>query len=209
MRCVTCWSSRPTELPCLSVSDERNPLELALDLLVFAPLGLLVSVTDELPKLVQKGRTRVESQVGMARMVGQLAAPQLQQQAERTAKSVIDRLMPPGPPPGLQPAPSPQEEVGAAVAVGAEPPSPPGTGGTTRSSSRSRPAQSAPSAQASAEEARGLAIPGYDSLSAMQVVQRLSGLSAEELEAVRSYESGHRGRKTIINRADQLLADAG
>jgi hypothetical protein len=52
-----------------------------------------------------------------------------------------------------------------------------------------------------------LAIPGYDTLSAMQVVQRLTGLSAQELEAVRAYEAAHRGRKTILHRAEQLLSE--
>ena len=54
----------------------------------------------------------------------------------------------------------------------------------------------------------GLAIPGYDALSASQVVQRLAGLSDDELEAVRSYESTTRGRKTILNRVEQLRTGA-
>jgi hypothetical protein len=51
-----------------------------------------------------------------------------------------------------------------------------------------------------------LPIPGYDSLSASQVVQRLPGLSADELEAVRSYEAARRGRKTVLLRVAQLRA---
>ncbi len=54
--------------------------------------------------------------------------------------------------------------------------------------------------------AGALAIPDYDSLSASQVVPRLSGLSPEELEAVRAYEDAHRGRKTILNRVAQIKA---
>jgi len=54
-----------------------------------------------------------------------------------------------------------------------------------------------------------LAIPGYDALSASQVVQRLAGLTAEELEAVRAYEVGTRSRKTILNRISQLQAGTG
>jgi hypothetical protein len=50
-----------------------------------------------------------------------------------------------------------------------------------------------------------LAIPGFDTLSASQVVQRLDGLTADELMAVRMHESGHRGRRTILNRVEQLL----
>ncbi len=52
--------------------------------------------------------------------------------------------------------------------------------------------------------AEDLAIPGYDSLSAPQVVQRLAGLSMEELDAVRSYEAATRHRKTILTRISQL-----
>jgi hypothetical protein len=51
-----------------------------------------------------------------------------------------------------------------------------------------------------------LAIPGYDSLSASQVVQRLEGLSREELEEVNRHEQAHRHRRTILNRVDQLLS---
>jgi hypothetical protein len=50
-----------------------------------------------------------------------------------------------------------------------------------------------------------LSIPGFDSLSASQVVQRLDGLTREELVSVRAYESATRGRRTILNRVDQLL----
>jgi hypothetical protein len=49
-----------------------------------------------------------------------------------------------------------------------------------------------------------LAIPGYASLSASQVVQRLAGLSDDELEAVRLYETANRGRRTILTRVGQL-----
>ena len=49
-----------------------------------------------------------------------------------------------------------------------------------------------------------LGIPGYDSLSASQVVQRLASLSGPELDAVREYETATRGRRTILARVSQL-----
>ena len=58
--------------------------------------------------------------------------------------------------------------------------------------------------QAPPRPTAALAIPGYDTLSASQVVQRLNGLSAEELEAVRAYEESGRKRKTILARVQQL-----
>ena len=51
-----------------------------------------------------------------------------------------------------------------------------------------------------------LAIPGYDALSASQVVERLAGLSGDELAAVREYETGHRRRRTILGKIEQLSA---
>jgi hypothetical protein len=51
-----------------------------------------------------------------------------------------------------------------------------------------------------------LPIPGYDDLSASQVVPRLDGLDRAALEAVRAHEVGHRGRRTIITKIDHLLA---
>jgi len=57
-------------------------------------------------------------------------------------------------------------------------------------------------------KATDLAIPGYDALSASQVVQRLAGLADDELEAVREYETAHRGRKTILGRISQLQLGA-
>ena len=57
------------------------------------------------------------------------------------------------------------------------------------------------SALPSADE---LAIPGYDQLAASQVVPRLAGLTAEELDLIRAYEAGNRQRRTILGRIAQL-----
>lgn len=49
----------------------------------------------------------------------------------------------------------------------------------------------------------GLPIPGYDGLSASQVIERLEGLSPDALERVRRYEAAHRARRTILASIDQ------
>ncbi len=61
-----------------------------------------------------------------------------------------------------------------------------------------------PAAVADGAEA-DLAIPDYEALSASQVVRRLDGLGPDELEALYSYETATRGRRTILHRAQQLL----
>jgi hypothetical protein len=53
-----------------------------------------------------------------------------------------------------------------------------------------------------------LPIPGYDALSAPQVVERLAGLNVDELRAVQAYESAHRKRRTILGKIEQLAARA-
>jgi len=63
----------------------------------------------------------------------------------------------------------------------------------TESTSNGDPARSA-----------GLPIPGYDALSASQVVERLVGLAPEELDAVHQYEASHRQRRTILGKIEQL-----
>ena len=52
--------------------------------------------------------------------------------------------------------------------------------------------------------AEALPIPDYDELSASQVVERLDGLDRESLDAIRRYETDHRGRNTILSKIAQL-----
>ena len=56
-----------------------------------------------------------------------------------------------------------------------------------------------------AASAAGLPVREYDGLSASQVVSRLTGLTPDELRAVRAYEEASRGRRTILQAIDRLL----
>jgi hypothetical protein len=49
-----------------------------------------------------------------------------------------------------------------------------------------------------------LPIPDYDELSASQVIERLVGLDRASLDAIRVYETQHRGRNTILGKIAQL-----
>ena len=77
--------------------------------------------------------------------------------------------------------------------------------GDVASSARPGPDSARPWSNGHVPSAANLSIPGFDTLSASQVVQRLDGLTREELVSVRTYESATRGRRTILNRVDQLL----
>lgn len=176
------------------MSKRQDPAEQLLDLLVYAPLGLLMEARELLPKLADKGRQRMGGQVTVARMIGELAVRQGQKQAEKVFQQLREQQVwaPRGP---------------------ARPPEPTGrtnghqpSAATTPSSAASpRPA---PPAGAGAPAASALAIPGYDTLAASQVVPRLEGLSPAELTAIQAYEEATRARKTILTRIDQLRGRA-
>ena len=202
------------------MTDQRSPLENALDLLVYAPVGLALTVAEELPKLAAKGRAQVQGQVTIARMVGQFAVAQGRKEIE---KRRVGTARPRAPAKGAGPSPGERERP---ETISATPPAARTGGDGSYERMAGRSGASEPAAEpgatasprtdgavidvdfgagaASAPPAEGLAIPGYDSLSASQVVQRLAGLSQEELAAVGEYEAAHRGRRTILTRVGQL-----
>jgi hypothetical protein len=210
----------------------KSPAERAIDLFVYAPLGLALSARDLLPELVEKGRKQLTGQVNSARFVGQFAVKQGSKQAGKaferaraTAEATLtERLEAAGVDTGVgarngaaeRPAPARPAPTAAHVAptdVRSEPtpvrPTPTAAASPTPAAAEPVPAPEPVRAEpatpgGAAPLADTLAIPAYDSLSASQVVPRLSSLSPAELEAVREYESAHRGRKTILNKVAQL-----
>lgn len=191
----------------------RNPLDRLLDLLVFAPLGLAVRAREEIPTLAAHGREKFASEANLARMVGQLAVSQGRRRVGRLLfRTGTGSETPPAPEAG---APSPPASPGLAVPVRDLSEDPPAPLPVVAPESLPEPAPDAvpessggpPTASAgAAPNPADLPIPGYDSLSASQVVQRLPGLSPDELEAVRSYEAAGRARKTVLLRVAQLRA---
>jgi hypothetical protein len=154
----------------------KGPFRRTLDICVTAPVGVAVSVAEELPELIAQGRRRLELQLGNALFVGRYVVTKKQ----RELSARIDELF------GNR-APERADSNGAA----AEPPAPPG------------PQRAAPDPAAAAIV--GGALADYDTLSASQVVRRLESLGPDELHAVQRYEASTRNRRTILNRAGQLL----
>jgi hypothetical protein len=216
------------------MTERKSLFEQALDVCLYAPVGLAISVTEELPQLIDKGRARVNSQLTMAKMVGSFAVAQGQREAERVVRQATSRVSegggPFGPPQAREagsitpPGEAPDDPDAApwTTPAGVEPTDGDGAGAATMVDDTSRsdgataaipsaspapdedPLAPAPAPAMPAGDASSLAIPGYDALSASQVVQRLAGLATDELEAVRTYEAATRGRRTILNRIAQL-----
>ncbi len=157
----------------------RSVADRILDATVFAPAGLVITIFDELPKLADKGRSRIDGQVATARVVGQFAVQMGRQAGRRRLDELRGRL------------------VGTAGGGQAEH-EPEASGGEHYHDAGPRVRK--------VDTNSSLAIPGYDTLSASQVVQRLAGLGRDDLLSVRSHEAASRHRRTILNRVDQLLS---
>jgi hypothetical protein len=159
---------------------EKGLVRRTLDLCVFAPVGVAMNITEDLPGLIGKGRDRVEQEISNARVAGEYVLGRFQRRMTARLDSLRhsdDRAAPESP------------RRAAPTAPAAAPPA-------------ARPAPDAADAAT-----LGAALADYDTLSASQVVRRLEGLGPEELRAVQRYESATRHRRTILNRASQLLEE--
>jgi hypothetical protein len=158
-------------------AHDSNPLRRTLDLCVFAPVGLAVTAVEDLPGLVAKGRRRVELQIANARIVGKFVVTKSERRVAERVEALLGRAAPDRP----DTAPDPATEGDAPSAR--------------------------PVPDAAAGAVVGGALADYDTLSASQVVRRLESLGPEELHAVQRYEASTRNRRTILNRAGQLLEE--
>jgi hypothetical protein len=212
------------------VPDEKPPIDRALDLFVYAPVGVALYVRDMFPSMmgifVSRGKREVRSHLGLqeqsppspppvadvARRVGEgvgLArgvaeggfglARDITGNALQGLLALRNGGMPAAPrdldPTAEAPAPdfggkAPDSDNDTVVPFSYRPPA----GGAASSSPK----------VAVAPDVESLSIPDYDELSASQVIERLEGLDRESLEAIRAYESGHRGRNTILGKIAQL-----
>jgi len=154
--------------------SERPPLERLLDLALYAPIGMYTAWKEELPAFTKQGRQVVENRVMLARFIGQMAV----QQGRREVDKRLAARRPPA-----------SSAVVDAVAYEATS-APTGVVG--------------PVAPDEVPSADSLAISGYESLPAVNVVQRLATLTADEIEQIRRFEIANRGRRTILAKIDVL-----
>lgn len=131
----------------------------AVELAVFAPIGLAAVVHDRVPQVIRAGRRRAAQRLTIARFVGELVVVE----ARRRARGAPDSVRPSG-----------AGEDDATDQRGSAPSAP-------------RPP-----------------FDDYQQLSAAQVVARLRGLSAAELDAAATFERAHRRRRTVLGGIERL-----
>jgi hypothetical protein len=205
-------------------STGADPVEKALQVFVYAPIGFAVMALQSVPQLVgavvsrvpnlDEAEARLASQLRQARVIGQFAVTYGSRQmrrevdlrladARKRAEDLAGRL------PGFGP-----DEEDDLLAGSVSPPPParaaPAAAGTATARPPRPGAGKAPAGKPAAKRpartpnAGDLPIPDYDELSASQVVSRLTGLTPAELAAVRAYEAAGRGRKTVLGAIDRL-----
>ena len=204
------------------MTEHKDRIEHTLEVLVYAPIGAGLYLRDMGPTFVNmfiaRGRAeidrrqaQVQQRTTTAKSIGQVAmtfgVPMVRQRVEREVDSARQRAQSfLG---TIGSGDEPAAEAGARAARRAPVKTERGEAPGRRARRRGRTAPSGPRRPATngaARRATPLPIPGYDALSASQVVERLAGLSSDELDAVRAYEGAHRNRRTILGKIDQISA---
>jgi hypothetical protein len=206
---------------------ENDPVDKALRLFVYAPLGFAAYLRDSGPTLMTVLVTRGKREADGARRVveerlGLRTPPALPTQpiAQRfadglgrfatqagtvvagVARPVVDAATNAATNATANTAPSSRASAASAASATSAAPSAPTNGSGTHSSATEAPAEPTAAATSGAD----LPIADYDGLSATQIIERLDGLSRGALDRIRDYELAHRARRTILATIDQLTS---
>lgn len=179
------------------MADDNDTAEKAKELLVYGPIGLALFMRDSAPQFmrmfVARGRTELQqrsksmgSQIDQVRALGENVTADGGPEVLKLLTTGIAALR--------------EKAEEALTALGVTPTEPPAP--TLPRVAYTPETPSAPSANVGGSTE--LAIPGYDDLSASQVVDHLDGLSPHDLAAIREYEAAHRARNTILGKIEQL-----
>ncbi len=196
-------------------SEARARIERFVEVAVFAPVGVALTLRDMAPTFVNmfvsRGRAEidrrqnnVEQRVRTVKSTGEVAlafgVPMVRDKVVRHIDQLRGRAVEPTestePTEPSKSSSQPRDCEDPATDPTREAPSSAAVGDTAHAA--------VGGSNGSNGSPRDLAIPGYDALAASQVVERLVGLDAAELEAVRDYEASHRNRRTILGKIEQL-----
>ena len=217
-------------------SDEKPPVEKAVELFVYAPVGMALYVRDMLPSMmgifVSRGKREVQSHraptpasaAGPARpargeaphrRVGRHGQGRRRRRLRRRPRRRRQRPRGGARRRRVRPRPVPRHARQRHRTRAARSATPAATPRPSRRRARHRPSSRrhrprpppilrTPRGIPRSRQSEALPIPDYDELSASQVVERLEGLDHDSLEAIRRYETDHRGRNTILGKIAQL-----
>jgi hypothetical protein len=187
------------------VTEERNSVDLAMDLFVYAPLGAALELWERAPDFAKRGRERFESQAPAAKMVGQFAAAAGRSKLDDQFGDVVDRGKSILRDLGLigDDAQGDGSEAEAEMADHASP-----DGDAAADDVGEGGAGDSDGFGSEIDPAGNISFPiaGYDDLTAVKIVPMLAELSVAERATIRSHEQQGRGRRTILAKLDQYDA---
>ena len=162
------------------MNSERKPVDVAIDLFFYAPVGASIEFWERVPELAKLGRERLSAQAPAARMIGQFVLGVGRSRMESRLGEAAKRG---------------REAVGNYRSVA-----------RSETASESHEHDGRVDTARSAVPSIEIPIPHYDGLTALVIVPLLDDLSAEEREMVRRHEIADRGRRTILAKIDRLDA---
>jgi hypothetical protein len=205
--------------------QDQSPLEQLVELLVYAPVGLLYEYDEVLPKLIRRGK----SQVALARFVGQMVVRRGSEGAEAVLGDAVDLVARAVTefgavvglaPERVEPADGTDDRADRhhASSLGADSPAGGGAeeagpdgGGDPANSGQGAPDDSDAHDESVGEEALSddtpsddLPIVGYDELTARVIVSLLDDLTPTQRERIRQHEQANRARKTVLAKLERL-----
>ncbi|MFK8025982.1 MAG: hypothetical protein AB8G26_18655 [Ilumatobacter sp.] len=157
--------------------DPARAWRTAVDLLVFAPIGLGTVLIEDGPDVLKRTRQELTN----ARFIGELTVNQGVKELRRRIDEAVD-------------ASSTQQQRSAMPVIDVDVVTAP-------------PAEQPIAGGAVCVD--DLALPDYDTLPAIDIVDKLEHLSATERDAIASYEAAHRKRRTVLGKLAQLEASVG
>ena len=170
-----------------------TPAELTklVDLLVYAPIGLGATIVNDGPAAIKRARQEFNN----ARFIGQMAVTQGQAELRRRLEQAAAR--------SAGGSPSARTDAIDVSSVRATSP------GETADSSENDDIGDVENVHDvdvcdASVTAGELALPDYDSLPAIDIVDKLDHLSPGDRSAIRRYELANRGRRTVLGKLDQL-----
>jgi hypothetical protein len=201
-----------------SSEEGTSPVDLLVDLFVYAPVGLLYEFDDVFPQLIRRGKSQVQLAQVIAKMasngqgpgIGSVAGTVAGNVAEMATRQLAQMITDFGASIGLAPAPVSEEpndpsSTDKPTAPAELPPGPDGP--TTDESTTAAPKQAAKAAAAAPADADSpvqLPIARYDELTAKEIIGLLDDLDPDQRDRIRAYETAHRARKTVIGKLDRL-----
>lgn len=190
------------------MTNGKDPVRQLIDVMFYAPIGLLTLAQRELPQCLATAQTRLDNRISLARIVGKVAVKKgrrelgrrlhhgtTSEQGDIEATSTASISIPTSTSTLVSTSPSPSPSLPLSLPAREATPSLPAV---LIAAVAQSPLLREPIAE--------LPIEGYDSLAASQVVLRLGSLTRDELVAVQTYEHSHRARRTILGKINQLQA---